>query len=655
MLPLPQLDDKTFEQLVEDAKKWIPRYAPGWTDHHLHDPGITMIELLAWLTELQHYYLDQVREESELKFLKLLGVRPKTVKPAVVDITFSLPAGESGEIAVPAGTRLDAGGIGFETTEPIVITNSALTKVISQTKYGAIDQSDANLRGGLQFYPFGKDAEAESRLYLGFDQPLPAGQRLPVTFHLYDGYPVPKGSHGAEKEEALPSAHLVWEYYADREDGAWMPIGVEKDGTGMLARSGRITFRIPGNMEKRTLSPAVETPHYWIRATVAKSGYELPPRIDRILINTTAAEQTVTSGETIGTSNGLPGQTFRLGRYPVIPESLVLQVKEGGMGGEIWTNWTRVDSFDTSGPVDKHYVLDSSTGTLRFGNGRNGAIPKSSSEGDDNIRALFYKVTAGEKGNIRAESAWTVADGAGEPGKLLAGNRLPAEGGERPETLDESKMRARRELSDVDRAVTSEDYEQLARSTPGLRVARAKAIPLLGKHGPGVKGAVTVVVLPYSEYRNPMPSKGFLQTVCRHLDRHRLITTSLRVVPPDYVNVSVAADIHIKPGYHVPATRSKVEEALLAFLHPLTGGVDGTGWPFGRAVYRSELFQVIGRIDGVGCVNSLRISGTGSGAKQDREGNLLLTPVSLVYSDTHRIDAAAATAGCAVKGGCHGH
>ena len=73
-LPLPQLDNRTFDQLMEEARKSIPRYAPAWTDHNVSDPGITFIELFAWLTEIQGYYLDRIRDDNYLKFLKLLGV-----------------------------------------------------------------------------------------------------------------------------------------------------------------------------------------------------------------------------------------------------------------------------------------------------------------------------------------------------------------------------------------------------------------------------------------------------------------------------------------------------------------------------------------------------------------------------------------------------
>jgi len=74
-MPLPNLnlDDKTFNELVEEAKKYIPIYAPEWTDHDIHDPGMTLIELFAWISEMQLYYLSKITEENKLNFLKILG------------------------------------------------------------------------------------------------------------------------------------------------------------------------------------------------------------------------------------------------------------------------------------------------------------------------------------------------------------------------------------------------------------------------------------------------------------------------------------------------------------------------------------------------------------------------------------------------------
>src|SRR4051812_8180627 len=109
-LPLPNLDTRTWTDLVEEARTIIPRYGRQWTDHNLHDPGITIVELLAWLTELKIFRANRISDRHRLKFLQTLGYSPKRVRAAraVVQINPG-PASASGPLPVPKGTIVDAG------------------------------------------------------------------------------------------------------------------------------------------------------------------------------------------------------------------------------------------------------------------------------------------------------------------------------------------------------------------------------------------------------------------------------------------------------------------------------------------------------------------------------------------------------------------
>ena len=73
MLPIPILDDERFQEISEQARSMIPRLAPDWTDFNHHDPGITFLELFAFLKESQQYHLDQIGPRNQQKYLKLLG------------------------------------------------------------------------------------------------------------------------------------------------------------------------------------------------------------------------------------------------------------------------------------------------------------------------------------------------------------------------------------------------------------------------------------------------------------------------------------------------------------------------------------------------------------------------------------------------------
>ena len=93
-LPVPDLDDRSFQDLVNEARRRIPLYCPEWTDHNLSDPGITLIELFAWMTEVLIYRLNKVPEKNYVKFLELLGVRLAPATAASAEVTFRLTAAQ---------------------------------------------------------------------------------------------------------------------------------------------------------------------------------------------------------------------------------------------------------------------------------------------------------------------------------------------------------------------------------------------------------------------------------------------------------------------------------------------------------------------------------------------------------------------------------
>jgi phage-related baseplate assembly protein len=162
---------------------------------------------------------------------------------------------------------------------------------------------------------------------------------------------------------------------------------------------------------------------------------------------------------------------------------------------------------------------------------------------------------------------------------------------------------------------------------------------------------VTVVVVPYSTLIKPVPSEPFLRTVCRHLDRHRLITTRVFVTAPDYVSVGVQASVSLGAGFNAVEVRARAVAALNAFLRPLSADADkpGEGWPFGRTVFKSEVYEVIEGVEGVDCVERVTLTATGVGAGRDAQGNITILPQSLVYPGEHRVEVLFIEARCRRK------
>lgn len=165
-LPVPDLDDVTFAELVEEAVRLVPQYAPGWTDHNLSDPGITFVDLFAWLAEMQIYSLNQITPWHYLKYLRLLGIRPEPATAARVGVTFS-PRQET-VYQVPRGTKVATNeGVAFETDAHIDVLPVSLDKVVSFNRRRFFVHSDTNRRTGVFYYAFGEDAAAGAGLYIG--------------------------------------------------------------------------------------------------------------------------------------------------------------------------------------------------------------------------------------------------------------------------------------------------------------------------------------------------------------------------------------------------------------------------------------------------------------------------------------------------------
>jgi predicted phage baseplate assembly protein len=323
---------------------------------------------------------------------------------------------------------------------------------------------------------------------------------------------------------------------------------------------------------------------------------------------------------------------------PVIANSEVIEVHESPEGAATSSQkWERVEDFDNSGYGERHYVINWEEGEIRFGDGAHGRIPPAGCD----IRAAFYRSGGGGIGNVKqfAVDRILTTDGS----NMCVKNHQPAKGGAAAERLEEAKARARNDLRQITRAVTSADYEALALATPGVWVKRAWALPGYHPHYPCFKtpGVVTVVVIPYTlpESRNatPQPDQRFLGTVYHYLQRFRLLTANIFVVPPAYVKVSVRAGVKIKSKTDPGRIKGAIEKALKEFLDPATGGPGETGWPFGHEVLVSEVYQMMQKVEGVYSVNNVCLSAEGENVKKVCD-NIKIPANAVVYSGEHRLE-----------------
>src|ERR1019366_8819871 len=204
------------------------------------------------------------------------------------------------------------------------------------------------------------------------------------------------------------------------------------------------------------------------------------------------------------------------------------------------------------------------------------------------IVARSYRYGGGSQGNVAALSITQIQTST--PSINAVTNYAAAQGGTEEESVANAKLRASQALQANDRAVTGSDFEYLATQAPVANAIRAHALPLFHPNFPNgqVPGVVTVVVVPNSSVPNPTPNQTTLTAVCNYLDLHRLLTTEVFVMGPTYRKIKVQASLIVQPGSDLATVQNEAVAALNNFFSTLTGGPNGTGWPFGGEIYYSD-------------------------------------------------------------------
>jgi hypothetical protein len=334
---------------------------------------------------------------------------------------------------------------------------------------------------------------------------------------------------------------------------------------------------------------------YWLRVGLESGTYASPPIIDQILTNTVQATAARTVlDEAVGAGTGRPNQQLRLRYAPVLAEPpLELEVD-----GE---TWTEVSDFYASRPSDNHYTLNRTSGAIAFGDGMRGRMPPAA--GGASIVARQYRYGGGQIGNVGSGTITGLSSHITWVEQVT--NYRAAVGGADEESLSDTLLRAPREFKARDRAVTLEDFEVLACATPGAQVARAAAYASGGQ--PGNTRLINIVIVPQSADARPLPSEATLRLVCRYLDERRLITTRVAVAGPAYHDIDVVLDVRAQPQADLKAVKNAIDARLQDYFHPLRGGPNGSGWPFGRDIYYSELLRELMEVDGVQRIESVTL------------------------------------------------
>jgi predicted phage baseplate assembly protein len=604
-LPAPELDDRKFQDIVDEAKRLIPRYCPEWTNHNVSDPGVALIELFAWMSEMVLYRVNQVPERLYVHFLNMVGIEPFPPSVARADLTFWLSTVLDAPVIVPANTQVTT-AIGASSAEEAVVFSTARDLEIAppQLRHARTvtmpDERVTDVWDDLRFDVTGVRCFASDQLTpgdafcLGFESSLAgAVLRLRLTAE----------AEGIGVDPKNPP--LLWEVWNGE---GWITVTVHDDSTGGLNRAGEIVLLVPVEHELMTLG---NTAAYWLRGRLlapqpGQPTYTASPRIRGVeaaaLGGTVTAEHAeVAPAETIGRSDGRPGQAFTVTRAPVLPRSEAEFVRV--VDGDGSADWHEVADFTASGPQDRHYTWDSGTGAIRFGprvrypDGsarQHGAIPRDGAQ----ITVTGYRHGGGARGNVGARTLSVLRSTV--PYVRGVTNLTPATGGVDAESVAEAKVRGPMTLRTGQRAVTAGDYERLARES-STEVARARCLPA----GRG-DGSVRLLVVPQVRGDADVHrlddfaiSAPLMHRIGEHLDAHRLVGTSVEVSTPYYQGVSVVALVYTGPGRPAALVRQRAVAALTRYINPLTGGPDGTGWPFDADLNSAVVTQLLESVDGV--------------------------------------------------------
>ncbi len=521
-----------------------------------------------------------------------------------------------------------------------------LKHVLSYNDFRYRDHSEEAKVEYRPFQPFSAVPDQSAAIYLGWNGKLP-NDPVSVYFLLADAaVKAPAADLDRPNAEWLKGWYadrdaiweaeqrVVWEYY----DGTnWTQL-VVVDATKNFTQSGFVDFVGPDDAQKAL---KFTEDRWWIRARLEMGGFVRPPRIVRVLTNTVEAANVVTiRDEVLGSSDGTPIQSFALSQGPLL-EGEVIEVRErdepapddlADLGPEpmrrdgeegVWVRWRAVESLFDSGPRARHYVRNPLNGRVQFGDGTRGMMPPA---GRNNVTARRYQVGGGVRGNVNGMTLTQLTRAIAYIDKCY--NALPAAGGADAETVEEAKGRAPLTLKSRDRAVTAEDFESLAlRASTG--VARARCLPSQ-RHD----GEVQVVVVPRGDEKNLdltkrlQPAPELLRVVKNHLDERRLVGTVVEVIKPGYVEISIKVTLVRRTVGQTDRLKREIEDKLRRYLHPLAGGRDGKGWPFGRSVYKSDLAHLVEEVPGVEVIDSITLFDEDQRVAVE---NVRLQPSELIY------------------------
>ncbi|MCM1180663.1 MAG: baseplate J/gp47 family protein [Clostridium sp.] len=660
MLAFEEREDLDFEERLEQAKEKIDRIYPAWTNYNPADSGMALLELFAYMTEMQQFHVRQIGEAHRRAFLHLLGMNPHALQPAEV---YARVENKHTPFMLLKGTKALAGELSFEAEESIYMEPGDCL----------LNMPDA------PFYPFGEDPGLVETYDIGLKDALECGEIHTLYIGLCDSCPVARTP--IEKESFLPFVKLQIQYY----DGmAYQNCEIREDTTFGMLQTGILKFQVKGCMGKRG-------EEYRLRL-VAQGEYDTAPQINRLQFNIVPFVQKDTvmewkeysvpgveadffeviadtwllvngevriyqktekgyvelyqyssflsagrrhfviarqglygeSGDVVfrlaarksgmalekfvfrGT--GKPDQIFYLNSKNVLGTSFSIWVEEEKDSG-FFVPWTPVSALEQAAEGERCYLLEEQNGILRFGNGRQGRMP------NGRIEVTAYAVCEGIHGNIQKNQLSEFQSEKRAEGLI---NFTDAFGGRNPETLSDCLNRYKEETKEKKRAVTLEDYEKLVRQTPGLRIKKTRVFPSLEE-----ENSLEIVVEPYTNGKRRMQKDGYDRNIMRYIEPRKMLGTGIVIKKPEYIRVRVNLEVLLKN--HFWEADDRIRESIKQYFDEYMD--------FGKTISFSRLYGYIESLPETEQVTMLEIYADGKGVSKERNKDIQIPFHGIAYLD----------------------
>ena len=677
MLPDIQLDRMSFDEMVDRAKNRIVSFYPEWTDFNYHDPGITLIELFAWRKEIQQYELEHIGERHKRKYLQLLGtdVRHRTAAQCFVTADISrpclVPEGcrlEAAGVIFETMEKQMLPGVSitccFGWLEDMVSfldgERLSLGQPVQFYPFGSKAKEGTCLyialsgplpvgervaltihvdkQGGFPRNPAHKDTVPLARLHFAYwdgEHYQPVEMIREETFGLlFDGQIVFRVNNRMQERrigdkngyflrvlleesgyEAAPVISFLdmntMRVQQKETVAKWLAVsGVAHGdilwGDHNLCLMGEVRVFAERQGLYKEISVLEKEPEAATgRTRIRLKQCEEVACAEVFWILAYSGEDWYKSHAVLGTGHGFPNESFDLDENYVSYEDLELLVEEADRPG-VYRKWEKREDFAGSGPEDRHFCVECMTGRILFGNSIHGMAP------EGQVLLVSYSRVLGDGGNVKAARIQSFQDQSRM--EIKVANRWDACGGQDEETVEEAFARVRRELTQFGNLVTAQDYEQMVRTTPGLRVQSCKAIFGTDQDGKGAEQTVRIVVKPYSMEIRPRLTSAFTRNILRHLDKKRLLGVRIKVLPPVYISLEVLVETVVHPQYQ--GAERMVEQAVKEYLAALKE-------QFGGIISYSGLYGYIDRLDCVAGVRSLMLETKGNEVRRNSYGDMI--------------------------------